>query len=317
MSLLNFPAEITLQIVHKISLLDRINLSRVHSRMLPLCSDRLLDRNSTKTISLNELHQLYKEARTEKERDACSHPKILDRLRIKNVNEVVYLCMDPKNEQFIAKHNILQSLKGKIILKGESEKFSDIFFQTFLDLINRLDGNLFIAFLDVNFESFENMDLTDIGIIMSNKLELGDEVYVVNYYKNIQVSNDDIVWDILLAMDDYFTIYYDSGWHKCELRNHYIHLDIETSVENTKTLISMMDNDIFLELKQHLVKQILPILEERTATWQQGTTLCGSCDAETDLNSTRIGLRVHQPDWSNCTDCVLYNTEPYRKYVDT
>ena len=306
MSLLNFPAEITLQIAHKISLFNRINLSRMHPRMLPICSYRLLDRNSTKTISLKELHQLYKEARTEKEKDACSHPKILDRLRIKNVNEVVYLCMDPENEQFIAKHNILQSMKGKIILKGENGKFSDLFFQTFLDVINRLDGNLFIAFLNVNFESCENLNVEHTGEIISNKRERGDKVFVIDFQEQREKNKGNIADDILLAMDDYFSIFYQSFITNRESkeRNHYIELNFETSVEDTKILINMMDDDIFLELKHHLV-QILAILEERTATWQEGTNLCGECDAKTKLRRPQLHLDVFQPDWSDCTGCVL------------
>ena len=306
MSLLNFPAEITLQIAHKISLFNRINLSRLHPRMLPICSYRSLDRNSTKTISLKELHQLYKEARTEKEKDACSNPKILDRLRIKNVNEVVYLCMDPENEQFIVKHNILQSLKGKIILTGENEKFSDIFFQKFLDVIDRLDGNLFIAFLNVYYESFENLNVEHTGEIISNKMERGDKVYIIDFQEQRKKSSDWIASDILLAMEDYFSIHYMSYITKRESkeRHHFIELNFEKSVEDTKILINMMDDDIFLELKQHLVK-ILPILEERTATWQEGENLCGKCDAKTYLYMSQLLLDVFEPDWSNCTGCVL------------
>ena len=113
MSLLNFPAEVTLQVLHKISLYERINLSRTHPRFSSLCFDRTLNRKST--ISLNELRQLYQQSRTEKERDQCFDPKILDRLRTNNFNEVVHMDMDPENNQFFANQKILHSFKGQIV----------------------------------------------------------------------------------------------------------------------------------------------------------------------------------------------------------
>ena len=214
--------------------------------------------------------------------------------------------MDPENEQFIAKHNILQSMKGKIILKGENGKFSDLFFQTFLDVINRLDGNLFIAFLNVNFESCENLNVEHTGEILSNKMERGDKVFVIDYKEQRKKHEDEIAYDILFAMDGWFSISYHSAItkRKSKERNHFINFNFETSVEDTKILIDMMDNDIFLELKQYLV-QILPKLEERTPTWQEGDAICDKCDAATYFKMSRLLFKLFQPDWSNCTGCVL------------
>ena len=90
-------------------------------------------------------------------------------------------------------------------------------------------------------------------------------------------------------------------------REHYIYLNFETCVEDIKILINMMDDGIFHELKQQLV-QILPILEERTATWQEGINVCGKCDANVILRRLRLKMHLFQPDWSelcNNTGCVL------------
>ena len=99
MSLLNLPFEVTLQLLQKMSAYDRINVCMTHPRLLTICSDRLLVRNSTKTISLNELRQLYQQSRTEEERDQCFDPKTLDRLRTNNFNELVHMNMNPENEK--------------------------------------------------------------------------------------------------------------------------------------------------------------------------------------------------------------------------
>ena len=141
MSLMKFPHKITLQFLQKIAFYDCINVCMTHPRLSRLCFDRLLDRKSTATISLKELHQLYQQSRTEKEMDQCFNPKILDRLRTNNFNELVHMNMDPENDKFFANHKILHSFRGKIVLESENEQFSKEFYWKFLDLIERIEGN--------------------------------------------------------------------------------------------------------------------------------------------------------------------------------
>lgn len=52
------------------------------------------------TLTLNELCQLYEQSKTENERNHCFKSNVLDRLLVKNFNEVVRLCIDPKNMRF-------------------------------------------------------------------------------------------------------------------------------------------------------------------------------------------------------------------------
>ena len=54
MSLLNFPPEVSLQFIQKMNLFDRINLSLAHTRLSPLCFDRLLQRKSRETLTSGE-----------------------------------------------------------------------------------------------------------------------------------------------------------------------------------------------------------------------------------------------------------------------
>jgi len=71
-----------------------------------------LQRKSTETSTRNELRQLYEQSRTENERDQCFKSNVLDRLLIKNFNEVVRLYMDPKNMHFVINDKILHYLVG-------------------------------------------------------------------------------------------------------------------------------------------------------------------------------------------------------------
>ena len=149
MSLLNFPPEVTLQIMEKLSLFNRTNLSMTHPRIMPLCFDRLLDRKSKKTITVNELRQLHQQSKTDKERDQCFNPNILDRIRMKNFNEVVHLYMDPKNDKFFSNQQILNSFQGKIVLESEKKQFSRNFCKKFLGLIDRVEGNVYLVLVDM------------------------------------------------------------------------------------------------------------------------------------------------------------------------
>ena len=149
MSLLNFPHEVTLQLNNKMNLFDRINLSMTHTRLSPLCFDRTLDRKSSKTLSLNELRQLYEQSMTEKEKDQCFKSNMLDRLLIKNFNEVVRLYMYSKNKHFVSNGKILHSLEGKFILEREKTKFSAAFMKQFLCLLDRAEGTILLAFVDI------------------------------------------------------------------------------------------------------------------------------------------------------------------------
>ena len=135
MSLLNFPSEVLVQLIQKMNIVDRINLSMTHTRLLPLCFDKLLDKHSRETLTLNELRQLHEQSGTEIERNQCFKFNVIDRLLIKDFHGVVLLYMDPETEQFVANNRILHYLEGKIVL--EPEKFSASFIEQFYCLLER------------------------------------------------------------------------------------------------------------------------------------------------------------------------------------
>ena len=137
MSLLNFPSEVSLQLIQKMKLVDRINLSITHTRLSPLCFDRSLQRKSTEALTLNELRQLYEQSRTENEKDQCFKSNVLNRVVIKNFNEVVRMYMDPNNKLFLANGKVMHSLKGQFILVREKEDFSASFVEQFLCLVRK------------------------------------------------------------------------------------------------------------------------------------------------------------------------------------
>ena len=140
MNLLELNDYAILSIINKLNLVDRINLSRTHTRLSPLCFEGSWQRKSTETLTLNELRHLYKQSRTENERDQLFKSHILDRLLIKNFNEVVHLYMDPRNKQLVTNDKILHSLKGKFVLEVDREKVSDIFVEQSLRLLEKVKG---------------------------------------------------------------------------------------------------------------------------------------------------------------------------------
>ena len=181
MSLLNFPPEVTLQFLQKMNFIKRYNLSIADSRLAPLCFDRTLDRKSMKTITLNDLHQWYKQSSTEEERELCFEANILDRLRISNFNEVVHLHMDSdKNKTFADNPKILQSLKAKIVLDGENEDLCREFWEMFLCLLDKVEGDFVLVFM--NIKSFENMNIELYKEIIFRKRERRDK-YEFFYYE--------------------------------------------------------------------------------------------------------------------------------------
>ena len=207
MSLLNFPLEVSLQLIQKMNIVDRINLSMTHTRLSAVCFDRLLQRNSTKTLTLNELCQLYEQSRTENEKDQCFKSNILDRLLINNFNEVVRLYMDPKYDQLVTNGKILHSLGGKFILKGEKEKFSPTFVKQFLWLLEKAEGTLLLVFIDV--EELETMNTKHCARILSRKLKRGQKIYCAEYLKSISWGNN-FACKIRACMGNLFkfTVYY-------------------------------------------------------------------------------------------------------------
>ena len=311
MSLLNLPFEVTLQLLQKMSAYDRINVCMTHPRLLTICSDRLLVRNSTKTISLNELRQLYQQSRTEEERDQCFNPKILDRLRTNNFNELVHMYMDPGNDQFFANHKILHSFKGNIVLESENEQFSEDFYQQFLSLIERIEGNLFLTFVDV--KEYRNDYAERCAQTLSKKLKRGEKVFLMDFNEKLihfLIGNhaDDVKH--YLAVNHYILRSKQLSCYKydrdCQDRRRgIIHIPKTNGSRNTETMISMINGDRFLAPKQCLVNA-LPLVKAAELRGGWRNNMCGNCwSQEGSVGSDRLRLQIEEPAWSNCAGCEL------------
>ena len=318
MNLLELDDYAILAIINKLNLVDRINLSRTHIRLSPLCFEGSWLRKSTETLTLNELRQLYEQSKTENEWDQCFKFNVFDRLMIKNFNEVVRLYMDPKYEQFVANDRILHSLERNFVLEKEEEKFCYPFVDVFLSLLKRVEGTLLLAFVDVEDLEEEQTeyvctDLYKFDEILSDKVDRGQNVYCVDYCKTISWGNS-LAWYINNNMDNSskFTIYYESSPHPLPhiLRQHCLSINKRNSVANTKELIAMINADSLIEAKQCLGK--LLVLVEAEALRGGGREIrCGNCNAGQYSNSIidpmdeRMTFCINEPDWSNCADCAF------------
>ena len=323
MSLLNLPSEATLALFQKMDLLSRTNLTMTHTRLASLSFDRLLQRNSTKTLTLNELCQLYDQSRNENEIGQLLKSNVLDRLLIKNVNEVVHLYMDPKYERLVASDKILDkilhSLNGRFILEGEEEKFRPSFVSQFLSLLERAEGTLLLAF--VNVKRFGAIHAKRCAQILSNKLTRGQKVYCIEHLKTSWGSLNSCGVQIYECLEQVykfnnsnFTIFYQSSQFPTLLfpttRGHNVFIDqrdsvANTKVENTTELINLITGDSLIEEKQHLVN-VLALVENSGSPGRQRNILCGKCSAHQNLNDAGLLLVIIDQFWYNCGDgCEL------------
>ena len=295
MSLLNFPPEVALQFIKKMKLIDRINLSMAHTSLLPLCFDKLFP------ISLNELRQLYEQSRTEKERDLCFKSNVLDKVLIKNFNEVVHMHMDPKNKEFLKNGKIFDSLEGKFVLEGEKEKFSTKFLHKFLCLLDRAKGTILLAFIDVELFGMKYAEYC--SRIIMRKLE-SQKVYCIEFCKTDQ-SDYSCTQQIRDFMLNGFTILYTSYQLTDTSRIHYTTPRKRNSVANTKEVIAMINEDSLIKVKQHL-GTVLALLEAAELPGYGRIITCGNCSAgEDSTGELMMSLWMSEPDWSNCAGCLL------------
>ena len=310
MSLLNFPPEVTLQFIQKMILFDRINLSLAHTKLSPLCFDRSLQRKSTGTLTLNELRQLYEQSKTENEKDQCFKFNVIDKLLIKNFNEVVRLYMDHKNEQFLANGKILHYLQGKFVLVGQEEKFSATFVEQFLCLLEREEGTLLLAFVDV--EKLEEKSAKRCAQILSSKLERGQKVYHIEYRKTICFANS-FAEQIKNCMDNPFMFPIHYVLHHT-VSSHLLQFEKRNIVANTEEIIAMIIGDSLLETKLHLGNFLAVV---KAAALQGGgrDILCDNCQAALFLCDEKIFLWVYEPAWTNCADCELNSLPTAVRYT--
>ena len=306
MSLLNFPPEITFQIVQKLNLFNRINLSRVHARIMPLCFDRLLDRKSKRTITINELQLLHQQSRTENEREQCFNPSVLDRIRAKNFNEVVHMHMKPENNQFFANQKILHSFKGNIVIASENEKFSEDFYEKLLFFIDRVEGDILLVFENVSIEHFGHIFAKKCADIISRKMESGKKVFCIQLRKDFTPFRS-LGCEIRRFMgSNPCTIYY-LNYHFPHSENekyHWLRLRKKNSGANIKVLIAMINQDRFTAEKQHLM-QLIPLVKAAESQDLNRVVQCDNCFASALSTDNQIMLWLEEPAWFNCAGCVV------------
>ena len=300
MSLLNFPPEVSLQFIQKMNLVDRINLAMTYTGLAPLCFDRSLQRKSAKTLNINELRQLYEQSRTENERDQCFKSTILNRLLIKNFNEVVRLYMDPKNNEFVTNDKILHSLEGKFILEREKEKFSASFVEKFLCLLERSEGTSLLVFVDV--EPLGAKNAKRCARILLRKLERGQKVYCISYFKIESLRNS--IAGQIKNKNLKFTISYNITSFNDATRLHNLSIEKRNSVANTKELIDMINEDSLIEAKQHLGK-VLALVEAAELPGVERSISCDNCNAFQQSYCERMLFMIREPTCSDCDGCAL------------
>ena len=292
------------------NLVDRINLSMTHTRLSPLCFDRSFNRKSTETLTPDELRQLYEQSRTETERNQCFKSNVLDRLLLKNFNEVVRLYMDPKNKLFVANDKILHSLKGKFILEGERVKFSEIFIKKFLFLLERAEGTILLGFVDV--EQFGANNTKRCARILSSKLRRGQRAYCIDFGKTMGQD----FGEISCAQQIYNCMYEHPWLTNTIFYRSYSLIDINRCLDlcfdkrnivaNIKELIDMINGDSLLHISKQHLRKVLALLEatELAGGWRDID--CNNCGSQLDgAGDLRALIEIDEPAWSNCSGCEL------------
>ena len=78
----------------------------------------------------------------------------------------------------IANHKIFISFKGKIVLETENDHFSEDFYRKFLSLIEIMEGNLLLKFVDIKKYSNDYADRC--AQRLSRKLKRGEKVFLMD-----------------------------------------------------------------------------------------------------------------------------------------
>ena len=283
-----------------------------HSRLSPLCFDRLLDRKSAATISIHELHQLYHQLRTKKERDQCFNPKIMDRLITRNFNNVVHLNTNPENDEFFANDKILHSLKGIIFIDDESQNFSKNFYHKFLSLIGKIEGDLFLIFHDV--EEARNKYVKRCAQTLSRKRKCGGKVFLIDISNTrCRIGYETLARKIFSAcMDnDEDIIYYKRTTINTnnQLREHQLSLKKINGGATIEKLYGMIHK---VEDKQltRCLENLLPLVKAAELPGGGRDIQCWfnhgyTCGGRERSGGDYISIYVNEPRWFYCEGCVL------------
>ena len=213
--------------------------------------------------------------------------------------------MDPENKEYFANHKILHSFKGKIVLESENEQFSEDFHQQFLSLIDRIEGNLLLTFVDV--KHYENNFSKRCAQILSRKLRRGEKVFLMGISKTFigdayEILRNLFIYDTNNKLMNLFAL--STNPRNSKQRHYSLWLPKTNSGADTETMIAMLDGDRFAEEKQCLVN-VLPLVkaaELRDGVRNIEGNNCGAWENSCDY---RIRFGMGEPTWCNCVGCAL------------
>ena len=296
MSLLDLSPYISLDYMRKLSLFNRIKLYTVNSRLGRLCFDRTVERKPMETISLNELHQLYENSGSEKEKNRCLDHVVVKRLRTKNLNEIIHLYMNPDNEEFFTNQNIQKFLKkGPLVLEGENDNFSAAFFEKFLDLLDKTEGDLLVALLYI--KSFENLNADRFNNIITRKWKRGDKSYFILLSQHGDIFNSEFDAESWPLMEDMATVVYCHHLHSDGTKEHNIVISRRmTSLKaSTEAMINIVNQDNRFEDCRQMLEKLLPL---------EFPSVCFDCRYHELQEVNYVHLSIHEPEWSICANCA-------------
>ena len=273
-SALDFPPELTVQMMKKLKLADLLQLFILRSDYAEFRFEKSLEK-SMGNITLNQLCQIYSEATTEYGRNQCFHKQVLGRMEIDTFNEVVHLSMRPENEVFFSNDEILETFGNQIILVEEAGmRYTADFWGCFKKLLEKINGDIFLVL---------------VGNI--NARQLWDKQEGFNIIKRIkylfQFSEElPIILPIFLPNLEFkfcLNLKYES---------YNLEADFHNCVDTTKNLISMMKS------KHVHVQRIRRTLESALPTIQTALAL-----HQYHYQKMFVGVRHHYQGMFDCVHC--------------
>ena len=309
MSALDFPPEVNVMMMKKLSLVNLLRLYNACSEFAELRFEKSLEK-AMGNITLTQLCQLYAELPTKKQQNLCFHKQVIDRLETNTFNEVVHLYMRPENEDFFSNNKILESFGNQIILVEESDMhYTSDFWSCCKILLEKIEGEIFLKLVGIDADQLWNGN-EGINFRSRVKYLVTNGGYGSNIFPNL-------VFMYFISENSY------------NLVNHLIITNLHNGVDATKKMISIMKSNVLQGTKQNLVST-LPILEARIALHgYNGWFKCEHCqtgsrrleDGVFFLSNPYTGQLVHIPKladtffmsrfvlreepWPKCVYCVI------------
>ena len=296
-----FPEEIRRMMLKKLPPADLLRAYSTHEQFAQFRHDKVFEK-SLENLTLEQLCQLHNESETTKQKELCFHEQVIEKLRINSFNEVVRLYMRPENNDFFSNNKILESLHGKIILVEETEIQESTlarseFSRVCIELFEKMEGDLFLAFMDFRVEFGSDNQKFDFRsrvkyVIYSQKCDIHSQVGAFMYeFPNMEVA--------------YFN-------HECSINHgcHNILLNTNNNwKDNLKKLISFMNTKV-LQSAIPSLEALLPMVQKRlTFTENEGIVKCDHCPLISVLTNSILLMRAkplgNKAPITKCDHCMI------------